>query len=224
MIGIMAAIAIAGGVTSLFLSSNPTSPEDGKDVNARLLAPSTPGSVALGSENAETTIIEFGDYRCPHCAKFNTETKDRLLAAYVETGKARFMFKGFTVLDSPTDKSSTKAAAASYCASEQDKYWEYHDSLFAYTDAGNSGPLTSETLQRLAADVGVKDLDSFSKCVDSQEYLATVSENNELATSLGLKGTPVFLIVRDGETPFMIQGAQPFEVFRDALDKVNAGL
>lgn len=220
MIGIIAALAVAGAAGLLL--SNLNSPEEGKDAIAMLLAPSAPGSAALGSDSAKTTIVEFGDYRCPHCATFNTETKDRLLADYVETGKARFMFKDYTVLDSPSDKSSTKAAEASYCASEQGKYWEYHDRLFAYTDAGNSGRMTNETMQQVAEDAGVQDLDSFSKCVDSQKYSAVVEENNGLAKSLGLEGTPAFLIMSDGEVQSIIKGAQPLEVFKNALDKANA--
>lgn len=219
--------AVIGVITAVMLSSalqGGAPPQVRGDTMTRLIAPSIPSAPALGSDDAKITIVEFGDYRCAHCARFNTETKDLLMANYVETGKARFMFKDFTVNDSPSDRSSSLAAQSSYCAADQDKYWEFHDRLFAYTDAGSSaGQLTVDVLAGLAADAGIDDLGMFSQCVDSRKYSATVDGNNELAKNLGLQGTPSFLILSESDSPVLITGAQGFEVFSEVLEKIIDG-
>src|SRR5687767_8423745 len=79
----------------------------------KLLSPSANAS-ALGNEQANITIVEFADYQCPFCAQFNKETKDSIIENFVNTGKAKFLYKDLIVNDG-SDKASTLAAAASYC-------------------------------------------------------------------------------------------------------------
>src|SRR5687768_13399289 len=90
----------------------------------KLLSPSTVNASALGNEQANITKVEYSDYQCPFCAQFNKETKDSIIENFIDTGKAKFLYKDLIVNDG-SDKASTLAAAASYCAAEQGMYWEY---------------------------------------------------------------------------------------------------
>lgn len=187
----------------------------------RLLASPTPNVAALGSPDAEITIVEFGDYRCVHCARFNAETKDALISEYVDTGKSRFIFRDFPVNDSPSDRSSAFAAEASYCAAEQGKYWEYHDRIFCNFDFDRkTNMLAKDILESFASDVGIADEDKFSSCLESGKYSSTIEDSLDLARSLGLKGTPAFVIIADGKSPVMIEGFQPIDVFKRELDRL----
>ena len=91
----------------------------------------------LGSPSAPVTIIEFSDFQCSFCKRFWVETLPRLKEAYLDTGKARFIYRHFAILG----KHSEQAALAAACAQEQGKFWEYHDQLFrnqgglAFTEA-----------------------------------------------------------------------------------------
>src|SRR3972149_8037429 len=84
------------------------------------------GSPILGSDSSPSTIIEFGDYQCHQCYNWFHNTKDSVVENYIETGKANLVFVDLAFLG----RDSPKAAAATYCAEEQGKYWEFHDLLY----------------------------------------------------------------------------------------------
>jgi protein-disulfide isomerase len=135
--GIALAVIMVGGTLAAFLpsGSNPTNSSNSSSNNQnpneiiqKLYNPVVQNASALGSSTADITIIEFADYQCESCAKFNREVRDDILRNFVNTGQVRFLFKDFIVNnDMPTatnvDEASILAAEASYCAAEQGKYW-----------------------------------------------------------------------------------------------------
>jgi protein-disulfide isomerase len=133
---VIAAIAISG-ILAIFLPSvvihnvNYNDDQAAKSLLIKEISnPTYPSAPALGSSKAKVTMVEFGDYQCHFCARFQRDTKDSILQNFVNTGQVRFLFKDFTVNDKPGDKSSTLAAEASYCAADQGKYWQYHDEIY----------------------------------------------------------------------------------------------
>src|SRR3989344_1987839 len=82
----------------------------------------------LGSADAPVTIVEFSDFQCPYCAKFYFETFGQVYEKYIKSGKVRFAYRHFPL---SFHENAQKAAEASECAREQNKFWEYADKLFA---------------------------------------------------------------------------------------------
>jgi protein-disulfide isomerase len=185
----------------------------------KLLSPSMMNASALGNDQAKITIVEFADYQCPFCAQFNKETKDSIIENFVDTGKAKFLYKDLIVNDA-SDKASTLAAAASYYAAEQGMYWAYHDELFKNSNGENTGWVTKDNLKQFANNVRVPDLMKFSDCVDTGKYNDVVSENDSFARNIGLQSTPSFIFY-NGTTPVAIQGAQPFEAFEQIITAIE---
>jgi len=185
----------------------------------QLLNPSMVNASALGNEQAKITIVEFADYQCPFCAQFNKETKDAIVENFIDTGKAKFLYKDLIVNDG-SDKASTLAAAASYCAAEQGMYWAYHDELFKNSNGENTGWITKDNLKQFANNVRVPDLMKFSDCVDTSKYNDVVSENDSFARNIGLQSTPSFIFY-NGTTPVAIQGAQPYEAFEQIITAIS---
>ncbi len=187
---------------------------------SELTTPSIPGATALGNNNASIAIVEFADYQCPFCAKFNNETKNDLIANYVNSGIARFVYKDFVVNDLPKDKLSTLAAEASYCAAEQNKFWDFHDEVFKNSKGENTGWLSNESLIEFAKNVKVNNIGQFSSCVDSHKYNLVVVKNDLFAKDLGLASTPTFLILKHNSTKVAaIEGARPLPVFKNTIDQ-----
>ena len=191
------------------------------DIFKKLTRPVVQNASALGSNTANITIVEFGDYKCQYCARFHRETKSQLIDNFVDTGQVKFMFKDFVVNDRPLDKQSTLAARASYCAADQGKYWQYHDEVYDNSKGEDVGWVTKEILNRFALNVQVPDLMKFSECVDSQKYNDVVAQNNELARSLGVSATPTFLIIKQGRQPEGIEGAQPYNSFQEVISQLQ---
>ena len=88
---------------------------------------------------------------------------------------------------------SVAAAAASECADEQGRFWEYHDALFTHTAGRGKGVFTNSALKQYAADVGL-DRAAFNSCVDSRRYEDWVRSETEQGRRLGVTSTPTLVV------------------------------
>jgi protein-disulfide isomerase len=187
----------------------------------KLSDPSVYTAPPLGNSSAKVTLIEFGDYQCTYCHRFHIDTKGSILANFVNTGKVKFLFKDFPINDLPADRASTLAAEASYCASDQGKYWQYHDELYNNWKGENTGWITKNSLEQFANNIGIKNINQFSLCIESGKYAGVVADNFNLAESIGLNATPSFVLLGHGKQPLEIVGAQPYSVFENAINQLN---
>jgi protein-disulfide isomerase len=147
----------------------------------------------LGNPLANITVIEFGDYQCAHCADFNKNQKDLLIKNYSQSRLARFYFKDYTINDL-SNGMSTLAARASYCASDQHKFWQFHDQIFRDFDNRQFGKIQKTDLDAYAKLIGISNLTKFKSCLDSDKYSDLVKESNILARLFKMVGTPTFLV------------------------------
>lgn len=161
-----------------------------------------------GDPNAPVTIIEFGDFQCPFCGRFAAQTEPQLDEQYIQSGKVRFGYFNFAFLGSE----STWAAEAAECAADQDKFWEYHDKLYASQSGENQGTFNKDNLKKFAEKLGL-DTKAFNDCLDSGKYTALVQDDTSASSALGVQSTPTFLI--NGQS---VVGAQPFNVFQQTID------
>lgn len=173
------------------------------------------GSPILGSSNAPLTIIEFGDYQCSNCYRFNTQVKPMIMENYIDAGKVNLVFKDFTIYG----RDSVNGAIATYCADEQNRYWEMHDYIYQNQRAVRSGWLSTENIRGFASDLGL-DMQQFNTCYDEQRYDDRVMNNFEDGKSLGVTGTPTFLVFDNSGESETIRGAQPYSVFEQVLDRM----
>jgi protein-disulfide isomerase len=155
--------------------------------------PQAAGNV-LGSPDAKVVVSEFADFQCPICADFHTSIWPQLISQYVATGKVRFEYHHFLVIDNNIGGvESRHAAEASECASEQNAFWDYANILFANQQSEGSGTFGDDRLKTLAADISL-DTAKFNACFDSHKYAQAVVMDEGKATSYGLKGTPSVLV------------------------------
>ena len=174
------------------------------------------GSPILGNPLAPITIVEFGDYQCHQCYNWFHNTKPMIMRDYIETGKANLVFVDFAFLG----KDSPKAAQATYCADDQNMYWEYHNSLYNSQESKiDSGWASSERLKAFAFNLNL-DMELFNECIDSEKYSKRIQYNSQQARDNGVRGTPGFFIVGSDYDQQQIGGAQPFSVFKRILDSM----
>lgn len=221
---IAAGVLVAGIAMTIALSPGSAAPaydntaDQNQQIMTQLLSPTIASAPVLGNKGALVTIVEFGDYQCTWCYRWHEGTKDSLMADYVETGMVRFMFKDYPINDL-SDRASSLAAEASYCAADQRKYWEYHDEVYSNWDGENTGWVSKAALERFAKNVGVSDMGEFSDCLDSGKYSSLVRGNRNLAKSIGLDSTPSFIVLVDGETPKLMRGAHPYSTFEKVINE-----
>jgi len=159
------------------------------------------GDPALGPADAPVTIVEFSDFNCPYCRRFQAETFPALMAAYPD--QIRFVYRDFPI----TSAESIVAAQAANCAGRQGAYWEYHDALLK-GDLGLSEPAYEVYANRLKLDA-----DALAACIASGEERPEVEADAHDGAALGVSGTPTFFI-----NGIPLVGAQPLAQFRSVID------
>ena len=211
ILGVIVIAIIAGVAASLSTSTSETVNLDMDRAHGTIST--AMGSPILGDPSAPVTIVEFGDYQCHQCFNWFHNTKPELTRDYIETGKVNLVFVDLAFLGSD----SPKAAQASYCAEDQEMYWDYHDLLYASQESTiDGGWADSERLKAFAFSLGL-DMELFESCLDSGKYSKRVQYNIQQAREHGVRGTPGFFIVGpDGQQ--QLGGAQPFSVFKQILD------
>ncbi len=135
-------------------------------------------------------LTEFGDFQCPHCARFATQVIPLIRKELVEKGHADFEYRHYPFLG----PMSFNAAEAAECAREQDAFDEYHDGLYGKLAKGRN--VTNTMLEETAGQVGI-DAARFQECRASGRTRARVLADLEYGRALGVRGTPT--LVLDGE-------------------------
>ena len=211
ILAIVVAVGIA--VIAASFSSESTEPES----KTHSFDPSK-GSPILGSEDASVTIIEFGDYQCPFCKRWNENTKPLIELNYINTGKANMVFVDLAIIG----PDSKDVHAGSYCAEEQGLYWEYHDYIYANQGHENDGWAKAENIKKLMPGLDGIDTKLFNECIDSKKYEGRVNDNYVEASRTGANSTPSFLIMGPNDVT-AIKGAQPYDVFAKAIEEQLKG-
>jgi protein-disulfide isomerase len=142
---------------------------------------------SIGDPNAPITVVEFSNYGCSHCKDFSENTEADFIETYVKTGEVYFTYVNIPY----NDASYIAAAEASYCAAEQNMFYEYKEQLFTYV--GYTDSYSIDNLNKYASTVGM-DTTAFAACMESDAYAQSYLDDYAYADSIGLQGTPSFLI------------------------------
>ena len=164
--------------------------------------------VALGEETAPVTLVEFVDYQCPFCRKFETETFEQLKKDYIDSGKLRFVSRDLPLSMHPH---AVEAAQAARCGGEQDKFWELRDVLIS-----NGEKLSREAILDYAKALSL-DMERFLQCFDSKKYLDEIQRDISEANGAGITGTPTFVLgktTKDNIEGSRLDGAFPYNEFQ----------
>ncbi len=162
----------------------------------------------LGNPEAKVIVVEFADYQCPYCGEWQKTIFQNLKSEYIETGKIKFVFWDFAFLG----PESTRAAEATLCAKDQDRYWDYHDKLFANQDGENLGAFSDGKLTKFAQELNL-DTEKFSNCLAINNYNQEVTESLQLGTSYGVTATPSVFI-----NGTKVEGIMPWATYKAMID------
>ena len=168
----------------------------------------TDGFPSIGPADAPIVIVEFSDFQCPFCKRFQDETFKQLMAAY--PGKIRFVYRHLPLTSIHPE--AFPAAEASMCANEQNAFWPVHDKIFE-----NQDKLASGLYLQIASDLNLN-TSAFEDCVNTNKYKDQVQADSDFALGLGVQSTPTFFI-----NGLALVGAQPLTAFTQIIDKELAG-
>lgn len=136
-----------------------------------------------GPDGAPVTLVEYGDYECPHCGRaypIVKKVQDRM------GDKLRFVFRNFPLTQAHPH--ALHAAEAAEIAAVQGKFWEMHDMLYE-----NQSALDDESLMTYAAKIGL-DVERFRQALQNDTFEERVREDFMGGVESGVNGTPTFFI------------------------------
>jgi len=161
-------------------------------------------------------MVEFTDLQCAFCRRFHITTFEQLKKEYIDTGKLRYVSRDFPL--AALHPLAMSAAQAARCAGEQGKFWEMRHTILV-----NNTALTSDAFAAFAQDLKLN-ADRFKSCTsDSVRYQAEIQKEIAEGASVGITGTPSFIIGRTlptGLDGVRIVGAQPYAAFDAQLKKL----
>jgi protein-disulfide isomerase len=187
----LAAFALLGGMS---VAASPAHALEAPQVK--------PDDRVLGKADAPITIFEFFSLTCPHCAEFEETTYPKLKAEWIDTGKAKIVYR-----DYPLDQNALKAAMVARCA-PPDRYAAFVEVLFKQQTVWGLQRDPTDALKKIAALGGIG-ADQFDKCINDQDLSKQiVAEEYEAQQKYGVDSTPTFFV--NGKK---IVGALPYDDF-----------
>jgi cation-transporting ATPase F len=136
-----------------------------------------------GLADAPVTLVEYGDYECPHC---------RQVAPVIEQLRVRFgdrlcyVFRHFPI--TTAHPYAQLAAEAAEAAAAQGKFWDMHDRIFEHT-----GPLSRQQLVQFAQELDL-DMVRFERELDEHVYAEQVRDDFLSGVRGGANGTVAFFL------------------------------
>ncbi|MBW4563882.1 MAG: thioredoxin domain-containing protein [Mojavia pulchra JT2-VF2] len=160
-------------------------------------------SPTTGKPDAKVVLVEFSDFQCPFCAKAHDTVKEFMDKHQDEV---KMVYKHLPLAN--IHAQAIPAAQAAWAAQQQGKFWEYHDALFS-----QQGKLGEDLYLKIAQNLNL-DVEKFKG--DQRKANAAIAQDMQLASKLGLSGTPFFIM--NGET---FSGAVELEQIEEVLSRVR---
>lgn len=174
----------------------------------------------IGSPNAPVKIVEFGDFRCPHCKMFHDEYYTQL-KSYIDSGKVQFTFAPFQFMN--PEPLVAGMVAKSVLAQNKDAFWKFYDAVYNNQEEYNQqseGKAGDYLIGLIKKHIPEVNADQVAQDLKSEKYKAEVEADNQYVSSLGLTGVPAVYIngklVSDAEL-------NSFQEFKKRLDKELGG-
>ena len=152
-------------------------------VTATLAVPVGKQDHVRGPLTAPVTLVEYGDYECPHCGHAHVVVQQ---LEQLMSDAFRFVFRHFPL--TTVHPHAAQAAEAAEAASAQEVFWQMHDRLFENQDALSEGHLI-----RYATMIGM-DVTRFAREMAERRYAPRVREDFLSGVRSGVNGTPTFFI------------------------------
>lgn len=140
-----------------------------------------------GGDNAAVTLTEYSDFQCPACGAFEPVVAN-VLATYGD--KIKFEYRHYPL---PIHSYAQQAAIAAEAAAQQDKFFEYHDKLFANQQTWANSQTPQVLFVQYASELGL-DVEKFKRHMKSSILRDAIKKDFKDAQDMGLTGTPTFFL------------------------------
>jgi protein-disulfide isomerase len=213
----LAAAVLAGGYVFFVKRGADTYDPDAakKDPDiAELMKPGELPDMSIGSADAPNVIVEYASMTCPHCAQYDKVVFPEFKTKYIDTGKARLIFREF-----PLDGLAARASMLARCAGP-DRYFAMIDAMFQSQESWVvEGPDALDRLLQLARQAGFSK-EKFDECLaDKELFKKIVDERQRAHDKFGVDSTPSFFV--NGKRLAGEHQVKDFEALMTGVPKVD---
>ena len=180
-------------------------------ISANTVLEVTENDFVVGDKNAPVTIIEYASLSCSHCADFHNNTLNDLIKEYVDTGKARIVFRDF-----PFNYPALLGSMVLRCIPEDVRY-DYMNALFQLQQKWvvRENAKSTQELYKIMQSGGMTK-EEFETCTNNVELENTILQALIAAQNeFNIQSTPSFLI--NGN---LVEGNKSIKEFRQIIDKI----
>ena len=180
-------------------------------ISATTVLEVTEDDFVVGDKNAPVTIIEYASLSCSHCANFHNNTLNDLIKEYVDTGKARIVFRDF-----PFNYPALLGSMVLRCIPEDVRY-DYMNALFQLQPKWvvRENAKSTQELYKIMQSGGMTK-EEFETCTNNVELENTILQALIAAQNeFNIQSTPSFLI--NGN---LVEGNKSIKEFRQIIDKI----
>jgi protein-disulfide isomerase len=144
--------------------------------------------------SGKVQVDAWVDFLCPICKQFETSAQSTI-DSLVSSNKVTMVYHPVAILDQNTSPAgySTRAAAASGCAADLNKFPEFLKALYAQQPAEGSAGLSDDQLVQIGGSVGLID-PVFAKCVRDGKYASWATHTTDAFSAKGYTGTPTVVV------------------------------
>jgi protein-disulfide isomerase len=186
----LVAAALVGGYVYFVRGAqrDPDAPKKDPDL-AELMKPGALPDMSLGSQDAPNVIVEYASMTCPHCAQFDKVVFPEIKTKYIDTGKARLIFREF-----PLDGLAARASMLARCAGP-DRYFAMIDVMFQTQPTWVvEGPEALDHLLQLARQAGFSK-EKFDACLADKDLFKKIVDERQRANDVfQVDSTPTFFV------------------------------
>lgn len=213
---VVAGLLIAGAVM-FGGGESPTNPNNGQTQDNSFRQISDERDWIMGNPDADIVLIEYSDLECPFCKSFHF-TLERIMDEYGKDGKVAWVFRQFPIpqLHSKAPQEALAAQCAGIVGGDA-KFFQYITKVFEETPSNNG--LDLDLLPKFAQEMGLN-MEAYNACLESDDAKKQVEEDYADGVKAGVRGTPHTLIyTKDGKV-IPMEGGQPYENVKAAIDLI----
>jgi protein-disulfide isomerase len=190
---VTAAALVAGAVLIFLALPKPTEPDRELIVPPIAYSADLIRSDVIGSATAPVVIELYSDFQCPACKLFVTTQLHRLIDEFVTPGTVRIEAKDVAFLGTGQPDESLELAAGAACATEQGRYWQYHDLVFWNQGRENRGDHSPAFIGRVA-DAARLDRARWDACFARGDIRGPITSRTQAAMAHAVRSTPTLLV------------------------------
>lgn len=165
-----------------------------------------------GNEKASIKIVEFSDFECPFCSRLHPTLKK-----IVDESNGEVSWE-YRHLPLASHRNARFAAIVSECVATNDSresFWNFAEDLFS-----KSGAINRDDIINYAKKYSLTD-DDITECESDSGISSLISSDTDSAQTLGARGTPYSIIIKEGSAPRPVSGALPYESWINLINTVK---